>query len=54
MANGVSARLVYADRSGNTTSRELDLMARSDGVTTLSPSSPPPAAYALPSHGGFL
>lgn len=54
MNNGVSARLVYADHSGNTTSRELDLMARSDGVTTLSPSSPPVSAYSPLSPSGFL
>ena len=54
MNNGVSARLVYADRSANTTSRELDLMARSDGVTTLSPGSPPPASSGLLSHSGYV
>jgi hypothetical protein len=54
MNNGVSAQLVYADRSGNTTSRELDLMARSDGVTTLSPSSPPPASAPPLSHTGYV
>jgi hypothetical protein len=54
MNNGVSARLVYADRSANTTSRELDLMARSDGVTTLSPGSPPPASYLPLSHIGYV
>lgn len=47
VGDGISARLVYADRSGNETSRELNLMNRVDGVTTLSPSAPAPV-YAMP------
>lgn len=42
MSNGVSATLVYQDRSGQGRSVSLDLMARdSAGVSTLSPSAPP-------------
>ncbi|HRH13359.1 MAG TPA: hypothetical protein PK225_03305 [Azonexus sp.] len=54
MNNGVSARLVYADRSGKETSRELDLMDRADGVTTLSPSSPPVSAYSPATQNTLL
>lgn len=54
MNNGVSARLVYADRSGKATSRELDLMDRVDVVTTLSPSSPPVSAYSPATQSSLL
>lgn len=54
MNNGVSARLIYADRSGKTTSRELDLMSRTDGVTTLSPASPPVGASSPVTPNGLL
>lgn len=45
IANGVQARLVYQDASGSQTVRQLNLMQRTDGVTTLSPQAP---AYAIP------
>lgn len=42
LSNGVTGRLVYQDRSGQTTSTTQDIMARdSSGTTRLSPSSPP-------------
>lgn len=40
IGNGVQARLVYEDGSGTQTTRELNLMNRVDGVTTLSPNAP--------------
>lgn len=43
IAKGVSVRLIYQDRSGQPTSALQDLMLRTDGVTTLSPSAPPPS-----------
>lgn len=45
MNDGVTAHLIYEDRSGQTKSIELDLMARdASGMSTLSPSAPPPSA----------
>jgi hypothetical protein len=44
MKNGVSASLIYQDRSAQVRSAVVDLMARdSSGASTLSPQSPPPA-----------
>lgn len=62
IANGVQARLIYQDGSGTPTVRELNLMERVDGVTTLSPSaprhvSPAPSEARLEHalfHGGSL
>lgn len=64
MNNGVTATLVYQDRSGQTTSASFDLMARdAAGVTTLSPNAPPPAPlirladanlFALRSSGSVI
>jgi len=44
IADGVQARLVYEDGSGTQTIRELNVMNRVDGVTTLSPYAPLPVA----------
>lgn len=54
VANGVAARLVYQDRSGSETTRELDLMQRADGVTTLSPNAPAVSAGKSVSEEGFV
>ena len=54
VANGVAARLVYQDRSGSETTRELDLMQRADGVTTLSPNAPAVSAGKSVSEAGFV
>ncbi len=54
VANGVAARLVYQDRSGSETTRELDLMRRVDGVTTLSPNAPPAVHGKRGSEAGFV
>jgi hypothetical protein len=51
LQNGVSARIIYQDRSGQSKSTSLDLMARVNGVSTLSPSSPAPAAAAASPQG---
>ncbi len=40
VSNGIAARLVYQDAGGSETSRELNLMNRVDGVSTLSPNAP--------------
>lgn len=45
LSNGVTARLVYQDRSGQLSSTAQDIMLRDDlGVTRLSPSAPPVTA----------
>ena len=45
--NGVNARLTYQDRTGQVQSASQDLMARdANGVSTLSPTPPPPAPEA--------
>lgn len=54
VSTGIAARLVYADRSGNETSRELNLMNRVDGVSTLSPNAPAAAAFLPVSEVGFV
>jgi hypothetical protein len=62
IAGGVQARLVYQDASGSQTVRNLNLMQRRDGVTTLSPSASDYVAPALTEaglahrlfHGGSL
>lgn len=52
MQNGVSARLVYQDHGGSKTEVSLDLMARdSAGISTLSPSAPPPSSSAAAGDG---
>lgn len=44
LRNGVTATLAYRDKSGQTTSATLDLMARDgNGITLLSPGAPPPS-----------
>lgn len=49
--NGVNARLVYQDRTGQLQSASQDLMARdANGVSTLSPNPPPPAPAAYASE----
>ena len=46
LSNGVTARLVYQDRSGQLSSTAQDIMLRDDlGVTRLSPSAPPAVSY---------
>lgn len=47
VSDGIAARLLYRDGAGTETSRELNLMNRVDGVTTLSPNAPA-TAYYLP------
>jgi hypothetical protein len=55
MKNGVTATLAYQDRSGQTTSASLDVMARgSDGVTTISPTAPPSVSPALADDAGLF
>src|SRR5262249_31094604 len=63
LKNGMSATLTFQDRSGQTTTTTLDLMARdAEGATTLSPSAPPPGPaflvdvpiFALASSGSVL
>ena len=54
VSNGIAARLVYADRSGHETSRELNLMNRVDGVTTLSPNAPLASSFLPVSEMGFV
>ena len=64
VSNGIAARLVYRDAGGSETSRELNLMNRSDGVSTLSPNTPAVAfiplfigqsfVYSMLSGGSFI
>ena len=52
--DGIAARLVYQDQTGNATNRELNLMNRVDGITTLSPSAPVATATPVISEVGFI
>ena len=54
VSNGVAARLVFRDGSGSETTRELDLMRRDDGVTTLSPNAPALTPGKRLSEEGFV
>lgn len=56
VADGVQARLTYEDGAGVQTVHELDLMARVNGVTTLSPTAPShtPSAQASTSNLSYL
>lgn len=45
VSDGIASRLLYRDGAGTETSRELNLMNRVDGVTTLSPNAPATAHY---------
>ena len=54
VSNGIAARLVYADRSGNETSRELNLMNRVDGITALSPNAPLASSFPPVTEQGFV
>lgn len=58
IAAGVGAQLIYQDGAGNTTLREVNLMQRSDGVTTLNPDTPPvlrpPPGVASLSHALYF
>jgi len=64
VSNGIAARLVYQDAGGSETSRELNLMNRVDGVSTLSPNAPATAfiplyvgqsfVYSMLSGGSFI
>ncbi|MFZ2266870.1 MAG: hypothetical protein WAV95_04750 [Azonexus sp.] len=54
LSNGVAARLVYQEGSGSQTSRELNLMARVDGITTLSPNAPASVLMPLSSEQGLI
>lgn len=54
LADGVTARLLYQDSSGSETSREVNLMNRVDGVTTLSPHAPAGVFLPVFSEQGFI
>lgn len=56
IADGVQARLTYEDGAGMQTVHELDLMARANGVTTLSPTAPShtPSAQANTRNLSYL
>lgn len=52
--DGIAARLVYQDQTGNATNRELNLMNRVDGVTTLCPNAPVATATPVIAEISFL
>lgn len=54
VSNGIAARLVYQDAGGSETSREVNLINRVDGVSTLSPNAPATVFTPLPVGQGFV
>lgn len=54
VSNGIAARLVYQNAGGNQTSRELNLMDRVDGVSTLSPNAPATVFMPYPAGQGVV